>query len=135
MPEDRPENAPDGDGQNSENDNDARQSLRHALPPGVSASLRTHSGRLAYVTVTDLSRSGACVIRRGGIEFDQQEHVILDFSDAELNKELAIPSQVQWVREKNYNTEIGLLFLNGPLLPGTMLDEYLDKPLALRDGF
>ena len=75
------------------------------------------------------------MIRSGGIEFDQQEHVILDFSDAELNKELAIPSQVQWVREKNYNTEIGLLFLKGPLLPGTMLDEYLDKPLALRDGF
>nr|WP_286194311.1 PilZ domain-containing protein [Synechococcus sp. CCY 0621] len=108
--------------------------MRHSLPPGVSASLRTLSGRLAYVTVTDLSRSGACVIRRGGIELDPNENVVLDFSDGELNLDLSVPSQVQWVKEKNYNTEIGLRFLTGPLLPGTMLDQYLDQPLAAREG-
>ena len=89
---------------------------------------------MAYVTVTDLSRSGACVVRRGGIELDANETVVLDFSNSDLNLDLSVPSQVQWVREKNYNTEIGLRFLTGPLLPGTMLDQYLDQPLAVRDG-
>jgi hypothetical protein len=116
------------------NPGELRQSLRLTMPPGVSASLRTQAGRMAYVTVTDLSRSGACVIRRGGIELDANENVVLDFSDSELNLVLSVPSQVQWVREKHYNTEIGLSFLTGPLLPGTMLDRYLDQPLAVRDG-
>ncbi len=74
------------------------------------------------------------MIRRGGIELDPNENVVLDFSDSELSLDLSVPSQVQWVKEKNYNTEIGLLFLTGPLLPGTMLDQYLDQSLAVREG-
>lgn len=74
------------------------------------------------------------MIRRGGIQLDPHEDVILDFSDRELNLELSLPSQVQWVKEKNFNTEVGLRFLTGPLLPGTMLDEYLDRSLFGRGG-
>ena len=117
------------------NASELRQSVRHSLPPGVSASLRTHSGRLAYVTVTDLSRSGACVIRRGCIELERNENVTLTINDVELSQELCLPSQVQWYKEKNFNTEIGLRFLKGPLLPGSVLDQYLDQSLAIREGF
>ena len=130
MSEDRPQDAPDDIANSSE----LRKALRHSLPAGVSASLKTLLGRIAYVTVNDLSRSGACVVRRGGIEIEPDEEVILDFSDMERNQHLSLPSQVQWVKEKNYNTQIGLRFLNGPLLPGTMLDDYLDQPLLGRGG-
>lgn len=74
------------------------------------------------------------MIRRGGIQLDPNENVVLDFADSDLNLDLSVPSEVQWVKEKNYNTEIGLRFLPGPLLPGTLLDQYLDQPLAVREG-
>jgi hypothetical protein len=113
---------------------DLRSSLRHILPRGVSASMRTVSGRILHVSVSDISRTGACVIRRGGIDVDQDEQVILDFSDTEHQQKLSLPSLVQWVNSTTYNTQIGLRFLQGPLLPGTMLDAYFDRSLLARGG-
>lgn len=96
--------------------------------------MRTVSGRTVYVSVTDLSRSGVCVIRRGGIDVDPNDEVMLEFSDSELNQKLALPSRVEWVKASTYSTTMGLNFLKGPLLPGTMLDPYLDQFLSPRGG-
>lgn len=109
-----------------------RTALRHVLPPGVSASIRLSSGRTVYVTVGDISRTGACVIRRGSLEVVANEEVLLDISDYEQHQNISLPARVQWVNTRSYNTLVGLLFSQGPLLPGTMLDQYLDKTLMAR---
>jgi len=109
-----------------------RTALRHVLPPGVSASIRLSSGRTVYVTARDISRTGACVIRRGSLEVVAQEEVLLDVSDYERNQSISLPARVQWVKTKSYNTLVGLVFSDGPLLPGTMLDQYLDQTLKAR---
>jgi hypothetical protein len=106
-----------------------RTALRHVLPPGVSASLRLSSGRTVYVTVGDISRTGACVIRRGSLEVEANEELLLDISDYEQNQKFSLPARVQWVSTRSYNTLVGLVFYQGPLLPGTILDQYLDQTL------
>ncbi|MEA5391426.1 PilZ domain-containing protein [Cyanobium gracile UHCC 0139] len=112
-----------------------RTSLRHALPGGVSASIRLATGRTVYVTVGDVSRTGACVVRRGSLEVTADEEVLLDISDYEKHQSVSLPARVQWVNTRSYNTLVGLAFSDGPLLPGTMLDQYLDQTLQMRGGF
>jgi len=109
-----------------------RTALRHVLPAGVAASLRLESGRTMYVMVADISRKGACVVRRGELEVMADEDVLLDVSDYERKQSLSLQARVKWVRIRNYNTLIGLVFTEGPLLPGTMLDQYLDRTLLAR---
>jgi hypothetical protein len=108
---------------------DLRTSVRHVLPSGVSASMRLATGRTVYVTVRDLSRSGACVIRRGDLEIQKEEEVLLMVSDDESQQKVSLPSRVQWVDSGGYNTIMGLSFNEGPLLPGSLLDEFLDQSL------
>jgi hypothetical protein len=114
---------------------DLRAAMRHVLPPGISASLRLGSGRTIYVTVANLSRTGVCVFRRGLFEVKANEEVVLDVSDFEKQSSLVLPSLVQWVDVRGYGSLVGLLFKDGPLLPGTMLDQYLDQFLMGRGGF
>nr|WP_043325517.1 PilZ domain-containing protein [Cyanobium gracile] len=113
---------------------DVRSALRHVLPQGVSASMRLASGRTVYVTVTDLSRTGACVVRRGVLDVDVSEEVWLDVSDFEEKQSVTLPARVQWVSSKGYGIHLGLLFRDGPLLPGTLLDQYLDQTLQTPRG-
>ncbi|MEA5410512.1 PilZ domain-containing protein [Synechococcus sp. BA-120 BA3] len=112
-----------------------RTSLRHALPGGVSARIRLSTGRTVYVTVGDVSRTGACVVRRGSLEVTTDEEVLLDISDYEQHQSVSLPARVQWVNTRSYNTLVGLAFSDGPLLPGTMLDQYLDQTLQMRGNF
>jgi 23S rRNA G2069 N7-methylase RlmK/C1962 C5-methylase RlmI len=88
--------------------------------------------RTVYVTVGDISRTGAYVVRRGELEVMADEDVPLEVSDYESNQNVSLQSRVKWVRTKSYNTLVGLVFTEGPLLPGTMLDQYLDRTLMGR---
>jgi hypothetical protein len=112
-----------------------RTALRHVLPPGVSASIRLSSGRTVYVTVGDISRTGACVVRRGELEVIANEEVSFDITDYEQHESISLQARVQWVSTRSFNTLLGLVFSEGPLLPGTMLDQYLDRSLLARGGF
>ena len=111
-----------------------RTSLRHALPGGISACIRLSTGRTIYVTVGDVSRTGACIVRRGSLEVTADETVTLDISDYEQHQSVSLQARVQWVNTRSYNTLVGLAFSDGPLLPGTMLDQYFDQTLQTRGG-
>lgn len=127
--------APGHEGQAADEPEELRTSLRHALPGGVSASIRLSTGRTVYVTVGDVSRTGACVVRRGSLEVKADEEVLLDISDYEQHQSVSLPARVQWVNSRSYNTLVGLAFSDGPLLPGTMLDQYFDQTLQVRGNF
>jgi hypothetical protein len=99
-----------------------RTALRHVTPPGVFASIRLSSGRTIYVTVGDISRTGACVVRRGELEVSANEQVSFDITDYEQNESISLQVRVQWVSTRSFSTLLGLVFTEGPLLPGTRLD-------------
>jgi hypothetical protein len=124
-----------GEGEAGPELEELRTSLRHALPGGVSASIRMSTGRTVYVTVGDVSRTGACIVRRGSLEVLADEDVLLDISDYEQQQSVSLPARVKWVNNRSYNTLVGLVFTDGPLLPGTMLDQYFDQTLNPRGSF
>lgn len=113
---------------------DLRCVPRYILPPEVPGSIHFPSGRKAYVTVCDISRKGACVVRRGPLDVAANEEVLLDVSDFEADQDLVLATSVRWVNNLSYKTIVGLAFTDGPLLPGSKFDQYLDRALLPPDS-
>jgi hypothetical protein len=108
---------------------DRRSSLRHVLPSGIPASLHLPSGRTGFVTLSDISRAGACIVRRGLLDVKPDDRVFLNISDYGLFKSVYLSACVRWINIWNQKILVGLAFSKGPLLPGTILDQYFDKAL------
>ena len=113
---------------------DLRCVPRHILPAGVPACVQMPSGRKAYVTIGDISRAGACVVRRGPLDVTANDEVLLDVSDHEVDQALVLSANVRWVNSLSQKTLVGLAFTEGPLLPGSILDQYLDRALLPPDS-
>lgn len=109
--------------------NDRRSSLRQVLPSGVPASIHLPSGGTGFVMLADISRAGACIVRRGSLEVKPSDRVFLNISDYGLFRNVYLSACVQWMNIWNHQTLLGLAFTEGPLLPGTILDQYFDRAL------
>ncbi|WP_216909481.1 PilZ domain-containing protein [Synechococcus sp. CCY 0621] len=114
---------------NEERRKDRRSSLRQILPSGVPASIHLSSGHSGYVTLGDISRAGACIVRRGLLEVDLNDQVFLSISDYGLFQNVYLSACVKWMTILNQKIRMGLAFTEGPLLPGTILDQYFDRAL------
>jgi hypothetical protein len=108
---------------------DRRSSLRQVLPSGVPASIHLPSGGTGFVMLADISRAGACIVRRGCLEVKPSDRVFLNISDYGLFRNVHLSACVQWMNTWNHKTLLGLSFTEGPLLPGTILDQYFDRAL------
>lgn len=106
-----------------------RQALRHRLAPGIPASIHLPSGGSGFVTLGDISRSGACVIRHGSLEVVANDEVFLNVSDY-ISQNVYLSACVKWVNTWKDKTRVGLAFTEGSLLPGTLLDQYFDSALS-----
>jgi hypothetical protein len=108
---------------------DRRASLRQVLPSGVPASIHLPSGHSDFVTLGDISRAGACIVRRGSLDIKTNDQVFLSISDYGLFKNVYLAACVKWINTLNHPIHVGLAFTKGPLLPGTILDQYFDRVL------
>jgi len=108
---------------------DRRSSLRQALPSGVPASIHLSSGRSGFVTLGDISRDGACIVRRGLLDVRLNDQVFLSISDNALFRNVYLSACIKWMTVWNQKIHLGLAFVEGPLLPGTILDQYFDRAL------
>ncbi len=77
----------------------------------------------------DISRAGACIVRRGTLDVKENDRVFLNISDYGLFQNVYLPACVKWMKSWNHKILVGLAFTDGPLLPGTLLDQYFDKAL------
>jgi len=82
----------------------------------------------------DISRAGACVVRRGSLDVNANDHVFLNISDHRLFQNVYLSACVKWMNIWNYKIVVGLAFTEGPVLPGTLLDQYLDRVLSVPDS-
>ncbi len=101
------------------------------MPSGVPASIHLPSGRSGYVTLVDISRTGACIARQGSLEVKADDEISLDVSDDRLIQNVVLRALVKWINNCNDKTLVGLFFPEGPLLTGSLLDQYLDRPLMV----
>lgn len=109
---------------------DRRGSLRQILPSGVPASIHLSSGYSGYVTLGDISRAGACIVRRGLLEVQPHDQVFLNISDEGLVRNVYLSTCVRWMTIWNQKIRMGPASTEGPLLPGTILDQYFDRALV-----
>ncbi len=68
-------------------------------------------------------------MRRGLLEVKPNDKVFLSISDYELFRNVYLSACVKWMTIWNNKIQMGLAFTEGPLLPGTILDQYFDKAL------
>jgi len=106
-----------------------RASFRQVLPSGIPASIHLPSGHSDFVTLCDISRAGACILRRGSLDINMNDQVYLNISDYGLFQNVYLAACVKWINTLNYKIHVGLAFAQGPLLPGTILDQYFDRVL------
>ena len=62
------------------------------------------------------------------------DEVLLDVSDHEVDQALVLSANVRWVNSLSQKTLVGLALTEGPLLPGSILDQYLDRALLPPDS-
>lgn len=114
---------------------DRRGSLRQVLPLEVPASIHLPSGHSGFVTLGDISRAGACIVRRGSLEVPPNDQIFLSISDHGLFRNVYLSACVKWMTVLSQKIRMGLAFTEGPLLPGTILDQYFDKALRAPGSF
>lgn len=83
------------------------------------------------MTLGDISRAGACIVRRGSLQVNANDHVFLSISDHRLFQNVYLSACVKWMNILNHRIVVGLAFTEGPVLPGTILDQYLDRALLV----
>jgi hypothetical protein len=98
-----------------------RRAPRHLVPIGVSVSVILPSKQSLFVTLRDISRTGACVVRQGKLEVKEDDSVIFEARNYESGATIKIPSKVCWTRETGFNTYAGLSFINTTLQPKALL--------------
>jgi hypothetical protein len=80
----------------------------------------------------DISRSGACIVREGSLDVKPSDVAFISIIDQLLLQDIGLYATVKLINSWKDKTLAGLLFTEGPLLPGTILDQYIDRTLMMR---
>lgn len=102
-----------------------RKSQRFFVPVGIVATLNPTAAEASVVTLRDVSRTGACVVRASRLPIEPGAMARLDVRNNQTGAAMSARVVVRWVRYGGMNTYVGLQFVPGPLRPGTMLEPYL----------
>ena len=92
-----------------------RASTRHHVPVGVSVSLTLASKQSVFVNLRDVSEHGACVLRQGSLDVQEDDTVIFEARNYDAGSKVTLRSKVRWVRNTGFNTYVGLSFINASL--------------------
>lgn len=92
-----------------------RASTRHHVPVGVSVSLTLATKQSVFVNLRDVSEQGACVLRQGSLDVQEDDTVIFEARNYDAGSKVTLRSKVRWVRNTGFNTYVGLSFLNASL--------------------
>ena len=74
-----------------------------------------------FVTLRDISKTGACVVRQGALEVDEDDSIIFEARNYDSGSTISIASNVRWVRKTGFNTYVGLSFIGTTLTPKALL--------------
>ncbi|MCT0207712.1 PilZ domain-containing protein [Synechococcus sp. CS-1332] len=102
------------------NDNDLhpeekRRAPRLHVPVGVSVSLKLASKQSVFVNLRDVSEKGACVVRQGTLDVEEDDDVVILVLEYDTASRISLRCKVCWVRDTGFNTYAGLSFVNSSL--------------------
>ena len=98
-----------------------RGTPRHLVPIGISVCVILPSKQSLFVTLRDISKTGACVVRQGTLEVEEDESIIFEARNYDSGAAISIASSVRWVRKTGLNTYVGLSFISTTLTPKALL--------------
>lgn len=105
---------------------------RHTILDHVSASLKLDTGESVLVRIADISRRGARVVRMGPLGANRDDLLTLEIFDYNSGVTRRLRSRICWLQATPMTSIAGLSFVDGPLKPGTFLDEFLDRSILAR---
>jgi hypothetical protein len=97
-----------------------RAEARHLVPIGVSVSITLPSKKSAFVNLRDISKHGACVVRQGRLDIQEDDTVVFEARNYDTGSKITIRSKVRWVRNTGFNTYAGLAFIGTTLMPKSL---------------
>jgi hypothetical protein len=91
------------------------------VPLDVSVSLTLASKASAFVNLRDVSQTGACVVRQGRLDLQEDDTVVLEARNYDDGTTITLRSTVRWVRNTGFNTYVGLCFIGNSLSPNSLV--------------
>ncbi|MBW4530257.1 MAG: PilZ domain-containing protein [Aphanothece saxicola GSE-SYN-MK-01-06B] len=90
------------------------------MPVGVSVSLTLTNKHAVFVNLRDVSESGACVVRQGSLDIQEDDIVVFEVLDYDAASKISLRCKACWVRDTGFNTYVGLSFLKSTLSQDTL---------------
>lgn len=92
-----------------------RRTPRLHVPVGVSVSLTLTTKQSVFVNLRDVSESGACVVRQGSLDIEEDDNVVILILEYDAASRISLRCKVRWIRDTGFNTYVGLSFVNATL--------------------
>lgn len=80
-----------------------------------------------FVTLSDISRGGCCVVRKGTLAIQPEDRVCIEMWRDDIQTKVSLSASVRWVRQHEGRTTAGLRFLDTSVKTQRMIDQYLQR--------
>lgn len=108
-----------------------RNTKRNDLPNESPGRMVLANQQSVYVTLSDISRGGCCVVRKGALAMKTDDRVRIEIWREDIQTKVSLSSSVRWVRHQDGRTKAGLRFLDNSVRTHRLIDEYLQRSFIL----
>lgn len=89
----------------------ARRHTRHRLGVEPPARISLANRQPVFVTLSDISHGGCCIVRKGRLELSNGDAVLLDLWTDDIETKLSIHARVCWCSHQEATSRAGLRFV------------------------
>ncbi len=86
-----------------------------------------------FVTLSDISRGGCCVVRKGELALQPEDRVRIEIWREDIQTKTSLSASVRWVRQLEGKTRAGLRFLDNSVKTQRLIDQYLQRSFPEQD--
>ena len=104
-----------------------RNTNRKDLPVESPGRMVLPNKQSAFVTLSDISRGGCCVVRNGQLALKPDDRVCIEMWRVDIETKISLSASVRWVRHHDGKTKAGLRFLDTSVKTHRMIDQYLQR--------
>ena len=107
-----------------------RTTVRRDLPDESPGRMVLPSQQSVYVTLSDISRGGCCIVRKGSLDLHPDDKVRIEIWREDIQSKASLPATVRWVRHLEGRTKAGLRFVDNSIKTHRVIDQYLQRSFS-----
>lgn len=104
-----------------------RNTNRKGLPVESPGRMVLPNKQSVFVTLSDISRGGCCVVRKGQLALKPDDRVCIEMWRDDIQTKASLPATVRWIRHVDGETKAGLRFQDTSVRTHRMIDQYLQR--------